>query len=293
MSLTSVTVPNSRLRHRVSKQVNTDKVRTLIDEDTQSGTCSSDEQVVEYANDEGIFIQVESSKGETTKKSFVEKHELPRKAFHSSTGLFTLWLYVNGYSQRLMVKPMIVMAVSCFLQDFIRFRVPSLNAKLVKLYSSMMRESEVHKYNGILFFLVGLIITSSLLPKDICLMCNLLLSWGDTSASMVGREFGKYTPKLGANKSLAGCIASFLTGLGCCYLLYAGFIPKYHHLVDLPNDIMWSAETSRMNMHCFALASGLIASVSEFIDLWGMDDNFTIPVLSGGFLYGLVYLFQI
>ncbi|KRZ98411.1 uncharacterized protein AC631_05832 [Debaryomyces fabryi] len=281
---------NLQFRHKLVKDEKTFyNIKSKKFESDVSEDSSEEEQVIEYVDEGGVFIQ-ESPKGE---KSFMKKHEIPRKAFHSFTGFFTLWLYVNGYNQRQLVQPMSLMAITCFMQDFIRFRVPSVNNKLIKLYSSMMRESEQNSYNGILFFLIGIIITSSLLPKDICLMCNLLLSWGDTSASLIGREFGKYTPKLSANKSLAGSMASFATGVSCCYLMYGHMIPKYHYLVDLPNDIMWSPQTSTLNIHCFAIACGLISSISEFIDLWGMDDNFTIPVLSGSFLYTLVHAFKI
>lgn len=276
-----------QFRHKYSKHGKTSYNIKSTNLEIDNSEDSEGEEIIEYANEEGIFIQEQANE-----ESFIRKHEIPRKTFHSFTGIFTLWLYVNGYNQRQLVFPMLIMAITCFFQDFIRFRVPSVNDKLIKLYSSMMRESEKNSYNGILFFLIGIIITSSLLPKDICLMCNLLLSWGDTSASLFGREFGKYTPKLSTNKSLAGSLASFATGVGCCYLMYMFMIPKYHHLVDLPNDIMWSPETSSLNIHCFAIACGFISSISEFIDLWGMDDNFTITVLSGSFLYSLVHIFK-
>lgn len=222
-----------------------------------------------------------------------EKHEIPRKIFHSTTGFFTIWLYVNGFNQKQLVIPLVVMAVVIFIQDTARFRYPAINERICRYYGFMMRDSEKNSYNGVLFFLLGLIITSLLLPKDLCLMSNLLLSWGDTSASVVGRELGKYTPKLSRNKSLAGSTASFLTGLGCCYLVYAYLVPKYHHLVDSLGDIFWESETSHLGLHFYAVLCGLIASVSEFIDIYDIDDNFTIPVLSGGFLHTLVGWFHV
>lgn len=217
------------------------------------------------------------------------KHEVPRKLFHSVTGFFSIWLYVNGYNAAIFTKPFIMVGSFMLVVEVLRFRYQKVNLMVFKLFGFMMRESEHQTYNGTLYFLFGLILTTASLPKDLCLMTNMLLSWADTSASIVGREWGKYTVSLKRGKSLAGSIASFVTGVFVCYLQYAYLIPKYHHLVDSPGEVLWSPESSKLSIHVFAAATGLIASVSEFIDLWGLDDNFTIPTLSGLFLYTLLY----
>lgn len=56
---------------------------------------------------------------------------------------------------------------------------------------------------------------------------------------------------------------------------------------------MWTPETSILDLHTYALLSGVIASVSEFVDIFNIDDNFIIPVVGGGLLYGLVKLCQV
>lgn len=215
------------------------------------------------------------------------KHEVPRKAFHLFTGFFSIWLYVNGYNQRLFMKPFICGCLFFVVMDNVRFRSPRFNRLVCSSLSFMMRPEEHTRYNGILFFLAGLVLNTWLLPKDLCLLVNLLLSWGDTAASVVGREFGRYTPKIGAGKSVAGLVGSFAVGVGSCYLVYGLLVPKYHDLVDMPGDIMWGAATSRLALWQYALATGVIASVSELVDL-GVDDNFTIPAISGACLYPLV-----
>jgi hypothetical protein len=44
-------------------------------------------------------LQKDALSSRRTFRAFAQKYELSRKAFHSSTGLFTLWLYANGYNQ--------------------------------------------------------------------------------------------------------------------------------------------------------------------------------------------------
>lgn len=283
---------SSLVEVRTARKAPVVKLRSANDTTSESPSESDHDSILRDLHDKS-----QAALGRQQLRSWYQKlsdkHEIPRKIFHSMTGFFTIWLYVNGYNQRQLVVPLVVMAAVCFIQDTIRLRFPAVNDVLCRYYGFMMRDSEKTSYNGILFFLMGLIITSLLLPKDLCLMSNLLLSWGDTSASVVGRELGKYTLKLSHNKSLAGSTASFLTGWGCCYLVYAYLVPRYHHLVDSPGEIFWEPATSRLGLHAYALFCGLIASVSELYDLWGMDDNFTIPVLSGGFLHALVEWFRV
>ncbi|CAH2354384.1 CTP-dependent diacylglycerol kinase 1 [[Candida] railenensis] len=258
---------------------------SIVDSDTDSTEYDSESE------SEALLKDVTTVEEKSSFRQFARKYELSRKGFHSFTGLFTVWLYVNGINQRQLVVPLVIMAGLCFAQDFIRFRNPAFNKQFIKYYGFMMRESEHDRYNGILFFLLGLILTSSFLPKDLAVMCNFLLSWADTSASFVGRLYGKYTPKISANKSLAGCAASFATGVFSCYLLYGALVPRYTDKVDLPGDILYQRDSSKLDLHLYAVLCGLIASISECIEV-GIDDNFTIPVFSGIFLFGLVKVMQ-
>lgn len=225
-------------------------------------------------------------------KAFIIKHEVIRKALHSSIGVFTLWLYTLGVHQTQLIVPLSVLFAAIFANDFVRFRNPELNQRIVSQFWFLIRDQERNQYNGTLYFLVGLVIVFSLFPKDISLMSVLLLSWADTAALTVGRQWGKYTPKIAKGKSVAGSLASLVAGVVSCYVLYGYFLPVYNH-VNEPRDIMWTASTSRLSLPVYALFSGVIASVSEFIDIGGIDDNFTIPVLSGAFLYVLVKVCQV
>lgn len=264
---------------------------SVLDEPLESTESESEtESDAQFESDSVVIDANPSSTSSSGFYKFAQKYELLRKLFHSSTGAFTIWLYAHGYNQKQLVIPLIVLALICFLQDFIRFRNPAFNSWFIKTYGFMMRDSERDKYNGILFFLMGIILTSGFLPKDLAFVCNLLLSWADTSALFLGRMYGRYTPKIpfARSKSLAGCMASFATGVISCYLVYGLLIPKYGSAVDLPGEIFYNSETSTLNLHFFAGLTGIIASFSECVNIYEIDDNFTIPVISGIFLYILV-----
>lgn len=315
--MTSVQSPQSHFRghNPDNKQFKSKSRETLIVTDLNTDDLSEEASpvekpdIIEFLNDENMYEKIHTSNPNSnsndskivswsdqissTYNRINEKHEVPRKLFHSFTGFFTLWLYVNGYDQSIFMAPFIVAATTLASIDFIRFKNEKYNRVFFNTFGFMMRDSEKYTYNGTIFFLLGLIFNVSLLPKDLCVMSSLFLSWGDTSASVIGRELGKYTFQVKSGKSFAGALASFSTGCISCLIVYGHLIPKYHQFVDLPNDIYYTPESSRLSLYQYVIASGLVASISECIDIYDIDDNLTIPVLSGSFLYCLVYLFRI
>lgn len=247
----------------------------------------------EYSVIEDLMIQVNDANEtvllppQSAVAKFIMKHELGRKGLHSFIGVFTLKMYTMGLSTKDFIIPLVILFAVVFTNDFIRLRNPELNKKICRSMWWMIREKEVELYNGTLWYLAGLIIVFILFPKDISLMLVLLLLWADTAALTVGRAFGKYTAKILANKLVAGSFGAFLAGVASCFVLYGYFIPEYPQ-VNHTGDIMWSAESSKMTLVQYAVALGIIALGSELVDFMGIDDNFSIPVISAVALYILV-----
>lgn len=227
--------------------------------------------------------------------NFISKHEIPRKVFHSSIGFFTLYLYAQGKTQYSHIKyPLGIAFIIIFIIDLIRFKSIKINKLYCKLVGPLMRNKEINSFNGVLWYLLGLTITFTIFERDIGLMCVFLLSWCDTMASLIGRKFGHLTPKIGKDKrkSVAGSLGAFFTGLLVTKLFYGYCIPTYNPR-NLPGKLMWTPDTSKLSINWLSIFGGLVASLSEGIDLFGWDDNFTIPVLSGIFLYIVIEFFKI
>lgn len=222
---------------------------------------------------------------------FLVRNEIPRKVFHSLHGFVSLWFYCHGYQRSQFVWALWLLFVAVFANDMLRLASPKYNKFLVKWVALFIRDSEVDGINGIVFYLAGLALVFTFGTKDIAMMSVMLLSWADTAASTFGRQFGKYTPKVALGKSLAGSLASAFSGLVVCYLFYGYYVPEYSQF-NLPDDIYWTPETSKLSIHAFALVCAFAASVSEAIDVAGIDDNFTIPVLSSVLLSGAVWVFH-
>lgn len=311
--MSSVSVPSTPKNDR--KQVISKTPRTTIKRQQVKKTilnANFDESYVEdetYINDTTIlsesdnedvveddFVQelrekeVKAANSECKYVAFVKKHEIGRKIFHSSIGFFTLYMYTLGITHHQFILPLTLLFIGVFINDFIRLRNPKLNRKITGLMWFLIRDSEINSYNGVLYYLAGLILVFSIFPKDISFISVLFLSWADTAASTFGRLYGKYTPKIGRHKSLAGSIASFVTGVAVIFLIYKYLIPNYP--VNGPNDIFYIELKNKLSFTNFAIISGLIASFAEVVNVFGIDDNFTIPVLSSILIWGLIKLTQ-
>jgi diacylglycerol kinase (CTP) len=194
--------------------------------------------------------------------------------------------------------------------DWLRHRYASVNRLYVRLLGALMRESEYSGWNGVIFYLLGAWAVLYFLPKDVGVMSVLLLSWCDTAASTFGRLWGRHTPRIRRGKSLAGSFAALLMGVATSVFFYGwlapciGPMPGDEHFMfkgtlSLPSVVtnaLGVSETAATVTGTLALAvmslwSGFVASASEVVDIFGWDDNLTIPILSGIGIWGFLKLF--
>ncbi|CEJ79925.1 Putative Phosphatidate cytidylyltransferase family protein [[Torrubiella] hemipterigena] len=243
-------------------------------------------------------------------RTFVHKHEVPRKVLHVSIGFFVVWLYTSG-TQTSAVAPYLMTAlvpIAC--TDALRHRNPSFNRFYVRVLGALMRESEYAGWNGVIFYLLGAWSVLYFLPKDVGVMSVLLLSWCDTAASTFGRLWGRYTPRLRKGKSLAGSLAAFLVGVATSYAWYGWLVPTigpmpgdegfmFKGTLSLPQavtDVVGISKAAAtvggpIALGIMSIWSGFVASASEVVDIFGWDDNLTIPVLSGIGIWGFLKVF--
>lgn len=222
---------------------------------------------------------------------FITKHEVPRKAFHSSIGFITLYLYTLGVNYKHVRNPLAYAFVLLFILDTIRLHSDTINRIYCRCVGALMRKKEIHTYNGVLWYLLGLVFSFTFFSKDVAAMSVFLLSWSDTAASTFGRKYGHLTPKITKKKSLAGSLAAFAVGFLTCLGFYGYFIPRYSHLNTIYSN-MWTPETSKLGVFGLSWLGGFVAALSEGIDIFNLDDNFTIPVLSSIFLHTVITLFK-
>ncbi|KAJ2899438.1 phosphatidate cytidylyltransferase [Zalerion maritima] len=245
-------------------------------------------------------------------RTFVHKHEVPRKLLHVSIGFFSLWLYISGVQTNAVAPWLMLALLPITIADFLRFYSQSFNRLYVKALGALMRESEYNGYNGVIFYLLGAWIVLAFFPKDVGFMGILLLSWCDTAASTFGRLYGRYTPRIRKGKSFAGSFAAFAVGIATASWFWGWFAPThgpypgdeefpfmFTGTLRLPEVVttqlgLGESESSisgGLALGVMSVVSGFIAAASEVVDVFGWDDNLTIPVLSGIGIWGFLKVF--
>ena len=180
---------------------------------------------------------------------------LTRKLWHISTGLIGLFAYKkSGMNVDSMASILLVFAVAAFLFEFIRLRNEKINQIAMVLMKPVMRESERSSVSGLPFYALGISLA----------LATLFLIFADPIASFFGILYGR--DKILPNKSLQGTIAAF----SVCYI------------ATLVYGLIYVGPS--MNLLVFAIAGGIIGSISEMCSQF-IDDNLCIPVVSGLGLY--------
>ncbi|QPG77282.1 hypothetical protein FOA43_004690 [Brettanomyces nanus] len=220
-------------------------------------------------------------------RTFIHEQEIPRKLLHVVIGFVTLYLYTLGYQSKDVVKQIGIAGVFVYSLDLLRLNWKLFNKAYCFVVGFLMRENEVKSVNGVIWYILGCMITLLYATKDVSIMSILLLSWCDTAASTVGRRFGYLTPKIARGKSLAGSFGAFVMGIFACYFFYGYLAPQYP---QFNKEFLWTAQSSYLSLNALALLSGFIAALSEGIDIFELDDNLTIPALSGIFLDATIKL---
>lgn len=241
-------------------------------------------------------------------RTFVHKHEVPRKLLHLSIGFLVLWLYASG-TQTTAVTPWLAgFLVPIATTDYVRHVNPAFNRFYTRVLGAFMRESEVNGWNGVVFYLLGALLALGGFPKDVGVMAVLLLSWCDTAASTFGRLYGRYTPRIRRGKSLAGSTAAFLVGVVTAWGFWGWLVPTigpmpgddgfmFKGTLGLPRAAAAALGLGEVSISggvalgLMSLWSGFAAAASEVVDVFGWDDNLTIPVLSGFGIWGFLKVF--
>lgn len=237
--------------------------------------------------------------------------EIPRKTLHSSIGFLTLALYMYDYPSRPVVQVLLGTFAFVALNEVIRFR----SSRFERLYEIavgfLMRESEKGQINGVVWYLVGVIFVLIAFPLDIAVVSILILSWADTAASTIGRMYGSRTPKLpttsiplpipfispsrwprlgfAGRKSTAGFLASTITGA----MIIGSFWGYFAHWRTAPPAVSLDCSPGRWPLGLIGLSvlGGLASGVIEAFDFGSLDDNLTLPILSGTCLFAMLRLF--
>ena len=179
--------------------------------------------------------------------------ELFRKALHLVSILIVLIYEFFGKEAVLWVVTTFLVTV-LFL-DYLRLEH---NIK-VPLFYTMYREKEANRFGGHIFFALGAITAIALYSKEIAYVAILMTTFGDTTATIVGKFYGKrriFYEILKNDKSIEGSASEFV-------------IDFLIGMLILGNPFV-------------SLVMAFFATLTETA-VSKIDDNLVVPILSGFF----------
>jgi len=194
-----------------------------------------------------------------------KKTEAARKAVHVLSGLFALLLRYFNWWQSLLLA----LAALAF------------NWQVLPRLSSGNLDREADRKRGyalgiLLYpFSVALLVLIFRHRLDIAAAAWGLMAFGDGAATLAGTFIGGPRLPWNRSKSWSGFLAFLAAGTAAAALLHL-WVAAGHPETPAPGVSIW----------ILAGAAALLGAFIESLPL-GIDDNLTVPLLTGGFLYGV------
>lgn len=189
-----------------------------------------------------------------------------RKMWHATMGLVIVALYLGGMPHSLALTILGGLFVFSITMELRRLHNPTLNERCIRFFGPIIRSNEINRISGMPYFIASAIIAVAIFPRDVAVLSMLFLALGDPVASLVGILCRKRSVKILPGKSLHGTAAGFAVCAAASWFY-------------LRSEGMAGLDLIRMT-----LLGGFAGAVSELLPL-ELDDNFTIPVVSGFILW--------
>ena len=185
-------------------------------------------------------------------------NEILRKGVHL-TSILIILIYAYAGKQTVL-NILAIFLVIILIIEHLRLEY---NIK-IPLFHILFREKEKSQLSGHVFFTIGALISISVFSKEIAYASILMTTFGDLSAALVGKKFGRKRI-FGKTKSLEGCAAEFLVDFVIGYVFLDSLIIAFF----------------------MAFVATIVEAKSGKI-----DDNLAIPVFSGSSGQALMVVFS-
>jgi len=190
-----------------------------------------------------------------------------RKIFHMiGIGTTGLALAFTNLTTATALGILALISICILVPDTLRFYFPKLNERVDRDFAQIMRDYEKNSLCGMSWFCIGLLLTLAFSSPKIAGLACVLLAFGDPWASVIGIKFGR-TRIFGSRKTVEGLLGGFTVcfGVSLAYLFATGLVTG------------WS-------IPLVAVIAAGSAAAAEAVSFAKLDDNFTIPVVSGAVL---------
>ena len=188
--------------------------------------------------------------------------ELRRKSIHLLGLVFPiLYVFTTRHTALAVVGALLVIALGV---ELFKVLFPAFRGIFMRIFSPMLRSQERRGgLTGATYYLIGSFLCILFFDKTLAIVCLCFLTLGDLFAALIGKQWGRI--KLFSRKSLEGSLACFTVCTGIALLI------GLHPVV--------------------AITGALAATLIELLPT-GVDDNITIPLISGLAMHLLISNWQ-
>jgi dolichol kinase len=199
------------------------------------------------------------------------KSEVIRKSIHlSSIGIPLIYGLAGRAVMLWLLVPVTIIAV---VVEFLRLRVPTVEAKLRRVFGTIMREHELAeakaKISGATWVFLSATFCVIVFPTMITIAGFTVLIVSDTAAALFGRKFGRHRF---LEKSVEGSSAFYVTAM------------------MVVTAVMLIYDAPMLFLTTGAAAAFAATAAEAFSYGANVDDNLTIPTAYGFVQWGLVAL---
>jgi dolichol kinase len=199
------------------------------------------------------------------------KSEVIRKSIHLSSIGIPLIYGLAG--REIMLWLLVPVTIISLIVEFLRMRVPVVEAKLRRVFGTIMREHELRehkaKLSGATWVFLSATICVIVFPTIIAITGFTILIVSDTAAALFGRRFGRHRF---LEKSLEGSGAFYVTAMMVVTIVML--------LFDAPTIFLTTG----------AAAAFAATAAEAFSHGANIDDNLTIPTSYGIVQWALLAL---
>ena len=166
-------------------------------------------------------------------------------------------------SSTVMIALMASLSGAALVTEAVRFRLPDLNQRLVGWLRPLLKEAEDRRVTGATYIALSSLVCFLAFDKQIAIIALFFLSLGDPAAALVGSHMGGVRF---FGKSPWGTLAFVVVSLATLGVISAAGVVSFH----------WGLVVG-------AVVAGIVELGPSVV-----DDNLTIPLISGAVMTGLV-----
>jgi len=189
---------------------------------------------------------------------------LIRAAVHVAVGVVSvvaLWLFPRA----LVLVGLGVVTVVFLSFDVARLRISAVNGWFFKWFALFLRQDEADRLTGASYYLLGCLLTALVFPREIASLAILYASFGDPSATIIGKWKGR--PRFWG-KSIEGSLACLIVCLvaGVLVAALAGEPPLVVALVGVVSAMLFELLPLRLNDNiAIPFGSALVMVITGFL----------------------------